>query len=136
MKVQNQLQEPTRAEVDALSGPAVIEFGSWSCGICRAAQPAIEAARTAYPRLTHIKIEDGRGRLLGRSFGVRLWPTLVFLLDGRETARLVRPVGGAIAEGFADLARSASRQAASGDAPRADQAQPKVPPPVTCDRAV
>jgi thioredoxin 1 len=111
----NTLQEPARAEVDALSGPAIIEFGSWSCGICRAAQPAIEAARAAYPRLPHIKIEDGRGRPLGRSFGVKLWPTLIFLLDGRETARLVRPAGSAIAEAFANLARLAARNAASND---------------------
>jgi thioredoxin 1 len=115
MDVQNTLQEPARAEVDALSGPAVIEFGSWSCGICRAAQPAIEAARAAYPRLPHIKVEDGRGRPLGRSFGVRLWPTLIFMLDGRETARLVRPAGHAIAEAFATLARLAARNTASND---------------------
>ena len=112
MNVSNTLQEPARAEVDAISGPAVIEFGSWSCGICRAAQPAIEAARAAYPRLPHIKVEDGRGRPLGRSFGVKLWPTLVFLFDGRETARLVRPTGNAIAEAFANLDRQAARNRA------------------------
>jgi thioredoxin 1 len=39
----------------------------------------------------HVKVEDGSGRRLGRSFGVKLWPTLVFLRDGRELARLVRP---------------------------------------------
>jgi thioredoxin 1 len=105
MYVPHSLQEPGRAELDALGGPAIIEFGSRSCGICRAAQPAIEAAQTAFPRLPYIKVEDGRGRPLGRSFGVRLWPTLVFMLDGRETARLVRPTGGAIADAFAELAR-------------------------------
>jgi thioredoxin 1 len=35
----------------------------------------------------HVKVEDGSGRRLGRSFGVKLWPTLVFLRDGREVAR-------------------------------------------------
>jgi thioredoxin 1 len=39
----------------------------------------------------HIKVEDGPGRVLGRSYGVTLWPTLVFLQDGREIGRLVRP---------------------------------------------
>ena len=34
---------------------------------------------------------DGRGRRLGRTFGVKLWPTLVFLRDGEEIAKLVRP---------------------------------------------
>lgn len=108
------LQEPSRAEVDALRGPAVIEFGSWSCGVCRAAQPAIEAARAAHPALRHIKVEDGRGRPLGRSFDVKLWPTLVFMFDGVVAARLVRPVGSAIGEAFANLARQ-SAGAASND---------------------
>ncbi|MCA1715096.1 MAG: thioredoxin family protein, partial [Gammaproteobacteria bacterium] len=31
------------------------------------------------------------GRPLGRSFRVKLWPTLVFLRDGVELARVVRP---------------------------------------------
>lgn len=84
--------EPTRAEIDALNGPTLIEFGSPSCPHCRAAQPLLAAAIADHPRVRHIKIEDGRGRPLGRSFGVKLWPTLVFLNQGRETTRLVRPV--------------------------------------------
>ena len=109
MNFQQTLPEPARAEVDAWGGPAVIEFGSQGCGICRAAQPAIEAARVAYPRLPYTRVEDGPGRPLGRSFRVKLWPTLVFMLDGRETARLVRPTSAAIAEAFANLAREASQ---------------------------
>jgi thioredoxin 1 len=38
----------------------------------------------------HIRIADTSGRR-GRSFGVTLWPTLIFLKDGREVSRLVRP---------------------------------------------
>jgi thioredoxin 1 len=41
-----------------------------------------------------VKVEDGPGQRLGRSFGVKLWPTLVFLKDGKEVTRLVRPQGG------------------------------------------
>jgi thioredoxin 1 len=37
------------------------------------------------------KVEDGKGRKLGRSYRVTLWPTLIFLNDGVEVARLVRP---------------------------------------------
>lgn len=44
--------------------------------------------------MRHLKIEDGPGRRLGRFFRVKLWPTLVFLQDGEEVARLVRPAGG------------------------------------------
>lgn len=39
-----------------------------------------------------MKIEDGKGRPLGRTFRVRLWPTLIFLNSGKEVARLVRPM--------------------------------------------
>ncbi|MGQ3052800.1 MAG: thioredoxin family protein [Roseateles sp.] len=87
--------EPARAEVDAMAGSTVLEFGANWCGICQAAQPsignALAAARTARGPLRHLKIEDGRGRPLGRSFGIKLWPTLVMLRDGREVARVVRP---------------------------------------------
>jgi thioredoxin 1 len=83
--------EPARAEVDAIAGPAVVEFGTPWCGWCRAAQPLIQGALSAYPNVKHLKIEDGSGRPLGRSFRVKLWPTLVFLRDGQEVARLVRP---------------------------------------------
>jgi thioredoxin 1 len=83
--------EPRRADVDALDGPTLVEFGSAWCGYCRGAQPLIAAAFADHPRVRHLKIADGSGRPLGRSFGVKLWPTLVFLVDGREVARLVRP---------------------------------------------
>jgi thioredoxin 1 len=92
MEVQEQ---PTRADVDAMPGPVLLEFGASWCGWCRAAQPAIAQAMHAHPGVRQIKIEDGPGRPLGRSFRVKLWPTLVFLRDGREVSRLVRPGGGA-----------------------------------------
>lgn len=83
--------EPARSEVDVLDGPTMIEFGAPWCGYCQAAQPLLASAFSAYPDIRHIKIEDGKGRPLGRSFWVKLWPTLVFLDKGREVARLVRP---------------------------------------------
>ena len=83
--------EPSRAEIDVLDGPAVLEFGSPWCGYCRAAQPLLASALADHLRVRHIKIADERGRPLGRSFKVKRWPTLVFLSDGREVARLVRP---------------------------------------------
>jgi thioredoxin 1 len=84
-------QAPSRAEIDATTGPLLLEFGTDWCGHCRAARPAVQAATAAQPGVRHIRVEDGPGRALGRSFGVKLWPTLVFLQDGREVARLVRP---------------------------------------------
>jgi thioredoxin 1 len=87
-------EQPSRAEIDALGGSTLVEFGTNWCGICKAAQPAIvEALADAPPALRHLKVEDGSGRALGRSFGVKLWPTLVFMRDGREIGRVVRPTG-------------------------------------------
>ena len=90
--------EPTRSDLDALPGPTLVEFGTPWCGHCRAAQPRIAAAMAQHRRVRHIKIEDGPGRRLGRSFSVKLWPTLVFLKDGVEVARLVRPTDAAAIE--------------------------------------
>ena len=98
--------EPARAEIDALQGPALLEFGSPWCGWCRRAQPLITDALATHPGVRHIKVADASGKPLGRSFGVKLWPTLVFLRDGKETARLVRPHGaGAIREALARIDR-------------------------------
>ena len=42
---------------------------------------AIAGAFASHPEVRHLKVEDGPGRPLGRSFRVKLWPTLVFLQD-------------------------------------------------------
>jgi thioredoxin len=81
----------SRADVDTLPGATVLEFGTSWCGVCRATQPVIAEAFAAHGGVRHLRIEDGPGRALGRSFRVKLWPTLVFLRDGREVTRLVRP---------------------------------------------
>lgn len=83
--------EPSRAEVDAMAGATVLEFGTDWCGWCRSAQPLIANAFAGHPDVRHLKVEDGPGQPLGRSFRVKLWPTLIFLKDGQELARVVRP---------------------------------------------
>jgi thioredoxin 1 len=83
--------EPGRENIDQLKGPTLIEFGTLWCGFCQAAQPLLASAMANHPEVQHLKIEDGPGRRLGRSFKVKLWPTLIFLNNGEEVARLVRP---------------------------------------------
>ena len=83
--------EPPRADIDALPGATLLEFGAPWCGICAALQPVLEPLLQQQTGLRHVKVEDGRGRPLGRSYGVKLWPTLIVLRDGQEVARLVRP---------------------------------------------
>ena len=82
---------PTRATVDALPGTALLEFGAPWCPHCQAAQPAIAQALQGRSDITHLQIVAGQGQALGRSFHVRLWPTLIVLQHGQELARVVRP---------------------------------------------
>ncbi len=97
-------QAPDRTEVERLRGPVVLEFGTNWCGYCSAAQPLVERAFQAHAGVRHIRVEDGPGRVLGRSYKVKLWPTLVFLQDGQEVARVVRPGDpGVLVEAFARL---------------------------------
>lgn len=77
--------------VAALPGLVLLDFGTEWCGHCLAARSALEAWLQSHEAIDHVRIEDGRGRALGRAFRVKLWPTLVLLREGREIARVVRP---------------------------------------------
>ena len=86
-----QTTAPARSELDASRGLVLLQFGVDWCGHCQAAGPALAQALPEFAGLVHLRIEDGAGRPLGRSFRVKLWPTLVLLQDGQEVALLVRP---------------------------------------------
>lgn len=82
---------PTPEQARALPGLVVLDFGTDWCGHCMAARAPVDAWIAEHRGIAHMRIEDGRGRRLGRSHGVKLWPTLVLLRDGEEIARVVRP---------------------------------------------
>jgi thioredoxin 1 len=100
------MQEQTREEIDAFPGPTLLEFGTHWCGYCRAAQADIAEALKRHPDVRHFKIEDGRGKPLGRSFRVKLWPTLVYVDKGVEVGRVVRPESAAEIEAIFNGAQS------------------------------
>lgn len=93
IKDADKINEPSLAEIEQLDGPTMIEFGASCCGHCQAAQSDIASSLAKFPLTHHIKVEDGKGRRLGRTYSVTLWPTLIFLSNGKEIARLVRPFG-------------------------------------------
>ena len=105
MDIPYESREPTRAEVDAWTGPVVLEFGSAWCGFCRRAEPLADSALRSHPGVRHVRVSDGSGKPLGRSFRVKLWPTFVFLRDGQAVGQAVRPSGEELRAGMEALAR-------------------------------
>jgi thioredoxin 1 len=97
-------QAPSRADVDAFPGAVLVEFGTDWCGHCRALAPEIGRLLEAHPGVRHVKVEDGPGRALGRSFHVRLWPNLVFMKDGAVVRQVARPSHQDLRDAFAAVA--------------------------------
>jgi len=90
---QTEYQESTLTAQDirALPGLTLLEFGTAWCQHCQAASQAVKKALEAYPTLHHIKLIDGKGKRLGRAYQVKQWPTFIYLQNGEELGRLVRP---------------------------------------------
>ncbi len=99
---------PSRRELDESAGPVLLEFGTAWCGFCRALAPRVSALLDEHPEVRHLKVEDGPGRPLGRSFQVKLWPNLVFLRDGAVVRQLVRPGSLELRQAFAEFSAAAA----------------------------
>lgn len=97
--------EPTRQEVEQWPGPVLLEFGTPWCGHCQALRPLLEDLLREFPEVRHVRVEDGPGRPLGRSFKVKLWPNLVFLRDGRPLHQLARPNAGQVRSALEAITR-------------------------------
>ena len=67
-----------------LRGPFFLSSAPWWCPL-PGERALVAALPEKHPEVRHLKVEDGPGKPLGRSFRVKLWPTLVFLRDGRES---------------------------------------------------
>ena len=97
-------EAPARDEIDHMTGSVLVEFGTPWCGYCQAAQKDIVELLAKHPEVRHLKVEDGPGRRLGRTFRVKLWPNLVFMKDGAVLRQLARPSAVEMREGFEALA--------------------------------
>lgn len=107
----------SRDEVDRLKGPVLLEFGAAWCGHCQALAPQVKAMMKGFPEVRHIQVEDGPGQHLGRSFRVKLWPTFIFLHDGREVGKAVRPHAGEVREGLEAVTGKSSGVADQPESP-------------------
>jgi len=96
----DEAREPTREEIDRTPGRVVLEFGAEWCPHCQAARPILASLLRQHPEVRHVRVEDGKGKPLGRSFRVKLWPTFVFLRDGRVVGQAVRPSADELREGM------------------------------------
>ncbi|MBA2114887.1 thioredoxin family protein [Bremerella alba] len=97
-------QAPTREEIDQTTGKVVLEFGANWCGHCQGLAPTVESLLSSADDVQHIRVADGKGKRLGRSFGVKLWPTLVLLSDGEVIEQLVRPSPAQLKNNFQSFA--------------------------------
>jgi thioredoxin 1 len=103
MTADNQAGEPTREQVNQLTGLVLLEFGAEWCEFCQALRPQLARLLESHPKVQHIRVEDGKGKPLGRSFRVKLWPTLVFIRDGTVIKQMARPGRDDVREGLEAL---------------------------------
>lgn len=75
-------------EVLRAQGPVVVEFMSFACPHCIAAQPAVEAANfELVNRMKIVQINVPAEQRLAGALGIRATPTFVYYLNGQELGR-------------------------------------------------
>ncbi len=89
---------PERRELDASEETLLLEFGASWCGHCKAIQDDLNTLLSAHPEVRHLKIADGKGKPLGRSFKVKLWPNFVLMRGGQVQGQIARPTRGQLKE--------------------------------------
>lgn len=99
-------QEPTQEDLLNQAGDILLEFGADWCPHCQAILPFLQSSFREDDDIKHLKVADGKGKRLGRLFGVKLWPTLVFIRDGNILKQMARPSAAEIAEGFELFSKS------------------------------
>jgi len=98
----------TREDLEQTAGAVVVEFGANWCGICSGFTPHAAAVFASYPTVAHIRVEDGPGKRLGRSFGIKLWPTFIFFRDGQIVQKSVRPTPAEVERGLEAITSAAA----------------------------
>lgn len=65
-------RQPTRGEVERMTGPVLLEFGAAWCGRCQALGSMLAGPLEEQHDAPPLKSEDGPSQLLGRSFEIKL----------------------------------------------------------------
>lgn len=75
-------------ETELASGVVIVGFGSPGCGACKMITPALQELAKKHSRKV-IPLIPQQHRELANSYGIKLLPTLIKLVDGEEKGRLI-----------------------------------------------
>lgn len=84
------IQEINETQYDSLdkSGPYVMEFYSKTCGPCKMLAFVLKDVAKNFPDLNIYPVDFNENKELKEKCGVKGFPTLLFMKDGKEVTRL------------------------------------------------
>lgn len=84
------IKEINEREYDALdkSGAYLLEFYSKTCGPCKMLGFVLKDTDKNMPGLRIYQVDFNENKELKEAFGVKGFPTLLFMKDGKEVSRL------------------------------------------------